>query len=337
MSRNSFRHSQARIRFTRRFFYALTIAVFSPTSIAADSSTDAQQLINQMSRAAHELNYDGIFVYNRGTRMDTMRLIHRSDKDGEHERLVSMSGNAREIIRDDQGVTCFFPENQEVLVEKTKPRKFFSGQLPEPIETISAFYNFVVAAEGRVAGREAWVVNVVPKDPYRYGYQLWIDKRSKLLLKSILKTQIGVTIEQLMFTQLELLDSIPDESLESELSGNNYTWHEHEYDDVSTDQIKSEWMVNWMPNGFSMSEHEQQMIGSKKMPMNHMIYSDGLAMVSVFIEKLDHQPGFIPGPSQMGGVNTFSFFTDGYQVTVVGEVPKTTVQQMAVSVVHQIN
>lgn len=305
-------------------------------SVNADKSTlQAQDLINEMSAAGRQLNYHGVFIYRRGNQMDTMRLIHKAHEGDEVERLISLSGHAREVIRNKKGVTCVFSDNQAVMVEKARPRKFLSGKLPEPIESIAPYYNFSVVAEDRVAGRSAWVVNVIPKDRYRYGYQLAIDKESKLLLKSELKTHTGNTIEQVMYTQLEVEDYIPDELLEPELSGSNFRRFENSYDNTTTGIQDSSWHVNWMPRGFSMSDHESQTISGSNMPMDHMIYSDGLAMVSVFIEKLNSAPGKTLGLSHMGGVNAFATFANGYQVTVVGEVPQATVEQMALSVARR--
>ncbi len=316
---------------------AFLLALFSPYSFAEDGIQQARELINQMSAAGRELNYVGIFIYRRGNHMDTMRLIHKSNGEGEVERLVSLSGHAREVIRDKNGVTCTFSDNQSVIIEKARPRKYLSGQILESIEKIVPYYNFIVVAEDRVAGRDTWVVNVMPKDHYRYGYQLWIDKASRLLLKSELKTLTGNTIEQVMYTQINITDSIADELLEPELVGDNFSRSEYSYDNTNTGVTDSKWSVKWLPEGFSMSEHETQTISSNKMPMDHMIYSDGLAMVSVFIEKLEAKSGTEPGLSRMGGVNAFATIANGYQVTVVGEVPQATVQQMALSVISRSN
>lgn len=317
-------------------FYSIFIAVLLSLSCVltakADTSIQARSLINQMSKATDELHYDGIFVFSRGQQIDTMRIIHRADENGSVERLFSMSGIAREVIRDEEGVKCIFPDNQKVMVDKVRPREFIFSQLPEPIEQVAQFYYFSVAGLDRVAGKEAWVVNVVPKDNYRYGYQLWIDKDSKLLLKSALKDQKGRSIEQIIFTQLDIVDHIDEKLLQPELVGANYTWHENNYDRVNAKTQKSNWSVNWMPKGFNQTEHEQQQPQDSSFSVDHIIYSDGLAVVSVFIEKLDETSDFAPGLTQMGGINAFTVSSSGYQVTAVGEVPKKTVQQMAISV-----
>ena len=308
--------------------------VVSTTGLAdTGDPLSAQQLINNMSRALSTLSYDGIFIYRRGQQMDTMRLIHKSDDKGESERLISLTGSPREVIRNNQSVTCIFPDDKSVMVEKSRPRNLVSP-LPEAIETVASNYTFTIAGEDRVTGRQAWVINIIPKDQYRYGYQLWIDKENNLLLKSELRSKSGVPLEQIMFTQLDVKDTIPDDLLKPSLSGANYTWHENSPGTVSKKLGESRWKVTWMPAGFSMEDYERHSSDDDSdSSVEHLVYTDGIAMVSVFIEKLRKELAVSIGPARVGGVNAFARFSDGYQVTAVGEVPQTTVQGIANSVV----
>jgi sigma-E factor negative regulatory protein RseB len=297
-----------------------------------DGSRSAGALINEMSRAVRERNYDGTFIYRRSRHIEAMRIIHKSGSGGEHERLISLTGLPREVIRDSRSVTCVFPDNQAVMVEKSRPRQYVA-QLPEPIESIAPFYAFTLDGEDRIAGRKAWVVNIRPRDLYRYGYQLWIDQESKLLLKSELKNKSGYPLEQIMFTHLEVLDSVPDALLEPSFSGPDYTWYHNTKAEQRANAEDVGWRVAWIPNGFAMSSHEKQALVASGDPVDHLVFSDGLASVSIFIEKLRDPPQVSVGPARMGGVNAFARYAGGFQVTAVGEVPPATVQRMANSVV----
>ena len=309
------------------------IATFPLFSAAEEVPREAQQLINEMSRAVRELNYDGTFIYRHGDQVDTMRLIHKADgAGGEMERMYSLTGIAREVIRNNESVTCIFPDDQSVVVEKSRPQKFVA-QLPEPIESVAEYYNFTVAGTDRVAGRDAWVVDIQPRDMYRYGYHLWIDKDSKLLLKTELRNKSGHSLEEMMFTQIALLDSVPDELLKPAISGKDYTWFDNAGAADRAERKDGKWNVTWMPGGFSLKDHEQQSMATSRQPVEHMVFTDGLAVVSVFVEQILDEPPGKNGPSRMGGVNAFARFANGYQVTAVGEVPQATVQRMANSVV----
>ncbi|MGH8119409.1 MAG: MucB/RseB C-terminal domain-containing protein [Gammaproteobacteria bacterium] len=311
---------------------SLLLLLLLPAHAAgADTSSQARQLINAMSGAGRQLNYDGIFVYRHGSKLDTMRIIHKADGGKEQERLVSLTGFAREVVRDSEVVTCYFPDNQAVLVEKSRTKKLLSTQLPEPIEKIAAYYDFSVGGKDRVAGRTAWVVNITPKDDYRYGYQLWIDEETKLMLKSELKDDSGWPVEQILFTSIAFLPEIPPELLKPAISGNGYTWYSNSGGSVASDS--SDWEVTSLPTGFMLTGSEKQDAPENGTPLEHMIYSDGLAMVSVFIEQVNVLSQPPAQPTKIGGVNTFARYTNGYQITAVGEVPMKTVRLMANSVV----
>ncbi|MEM6998846.1 MAG: MucB/RseB C-terminal domain-containing protein [Pseudomonadota bacterium] len=319
---------------TLKHFLVFTIFILGciSSTFADTHSPDPQTLIDKMSKASRNLDYDGTFIYKLGKRIDTMRIIHKSGDSGIYERLISLTGNAREVVRDKDQVKCFFPEDKKVIVDKSRTGKLVSTYLPDPISSISEFYHFELAGEGRVAGMNSWIVNIRPNDKYRYGYQLWIEKDSHLLLKSELKNQLGVTLEQVMFTQLQIHEQIDDALLQPSISGEDYVWYNNINDESIEKNNDKSWEVKSMPAGFSMSQKERETMTNNHMPIEHFVYTDGLAMVSIYIEKMEQQLGIKPGSSNFGGVNTYSTNADGYQITAVGEVPKATVELMANSV-----
>lgn len=310
----------------------LMLLPFAVVHAQGKAVQSARTLINNMSNAVRNLNYDGVFIYQRGGQMNTLRLIHKADENGEIERLISLTGAAREVIRNKQSVTCFFPDDQAVMVEKSRPRQLLSSQLPQSMEKLISNYHFAIFGEDRIAGKLTWVVSIKPKDGYRYGYQFWIDQSSSLLLKSELRNRTGLLLEQIVFTQLDILDAIPDEMLKPSISGRGYTWYNNSEKGNTVVKTNTEWRVGWMPNGFTKNNQEVYPVADSKNPVNHMVYSDGLAMVSIFIEKLEVGHELTAGLSKMGGVNAYARIANGYQVTAVGEVPQATVQRMANSV-----
>ncbi len=295
---------------------------------------DPRILVDEMANATHELNYDGIFVYRYDKQIDTMRIIHKKNKDGDvYERLVSLTGNNREIIRENDRVKYIFPENKVAIIEKSKIGQLISSYIPDPIQSISKFYVFNLVGQGRIAGLNAWIINIKPIDRFRYGYQLWIDKKSKLLLKSKLKNFQGVTLEQVMFAQLNVLKNIDDALLKSSFNEQNFTWINNTSDKTITYDIsRKKWIPSWIPKGFFMSKYTIDPMPNSVIPVEHFIYSDGLATISIYVEKLNNREPIRVETANFGGVNTYSTSTDGYQITAVGEVPKTTVQLIANSV-----
>ncbi len=310
----------------------ITLLIFAHVN-AEQTLPDAHILINEMSDASHKLNYDGIFMYRLQNQITSMRIIHKVDEDGVTEKLISLTGHPREVIRTDEQVKCYFPEKNELVIDESRIGKLVSSYLPNPIEKVSGFYMFEIAGENRIAGKEAWIVNIRPKDEYRYGYQLWIDKESKLLLKSDLKNKDGVSLEQVMFAQIEIGHFIDDELLKPTYKfANPILVNNIQHGEVLDSKTKLSWQMKSLPAGFNISEHAKQIMMTSENPVEHIIYSDGLAMVSVFVEKLGNNSKLKAGAARFGGVNTFATEVNGYQVTAVGEVPEKTVKLLANSI-----
>ncbi|MCB1749260.1 MAG: MucB/RseB C-terminal domain-containing protein [Gammaproteobacteria bacterium] len=299
---------------------------------AADDQ--AQNLLREMHDATRHLNYDGIFVYQRGAQLDTMRLVHMVDGDVERERLISLSGPAREVIRDGTRVTCLFADDHAAMVERAPPRDIIGIGFSAPVDALVDNYHFSLDGRERIAARDAVIVGVTPLRDDRYGYQLWIDAASKLLLKSVILGRGGRALEQVQFTHIDVIDAPDPERLRPEIAGSGFTW-QLDADDGNLGSGSDEalhWRVAWVPDGFEMKENDVQNMATSKMPVDHLVYSDGLAMVSVFIEALMEGEPPLQGYSARGAVNAFSRIADGHQITVVGEVPLPTVRQIAASV-----
>ena len=308
----------------------------APAAVLAQNA--AEDLLQGMHDATRHLNYDGIFVYQRGGQMDSMRIVHKYHQGTEVERLISLSGPAREVIRDGALVTFLFADGQEAMVEKNPPLDLTGIGFSAPVEQLVGHYSFSVRGEDRVAGRHALVVSIAPLGVDRYGYRLWVDAQSKLLLKSMILSPGGRTLEQVQFTQIAILDEVPDEHLRAGIAGTEFTWRtDSDGGAGAREGVESGWSVQWLPDGFELKDSNIQRIATSAMPVSHLVFSDGLAMVSVFVEELTEGAKQLQGSSSRGAVNAFSRVANDYQITVVGEVPLPTVKQIAHSVARSAN
>jgi sigma-E factor negative regulatory protein RseB len=298
---------------------------------AAAASERARELVQRAQEAGRTLDYDGVFVYQRDNELDTMRLIHRGSGATEVERLVSLSGPAREVIRDGTRVTCTFADDKAVMVEKRLSRDLLGFDLSEPVESLTGLYDFSLGPDDRIAGRAARVVRITPLTVDRYGYRLWIDEQTGLLLKSAVLDHDQRPLEQVEFARIDVGGPIDDALLAPEVSGVDFTWYNNDGGANAAEDGGSEWLVGWLPGGFEMRDQQTRHLVPSRMPVRHFVYSDGLATVSVFIEKLGDDTAPIQGHSSMGAVSAFSRVADGFQITVVGEVPQSTVRQIAVA------
>jgi sigma-E factor negative regulatory protein RseB len=309
------------------------LATAASASLAAGDDAQARHWLNRVSAAASSLNYDGTFVYRNGDSIESMRIIHRAGAGGSQARLLSLSGEAREVIRDADRVTCFLPDSGSVMVNKARPKPVGGFSVFNPRGDVSEHYDLQLASGERVAGRSTRLVTVMPRDEWRYGYRLFVDEQSGFLLKSELVDGEGSVLEQIVFTRLELPEFIADELLRPGMSGEGFTWYTSPGPDATPRD--STWSVGWLPAGFAMSDRATDPAGAGRMPVEHLVYTDGLASVSVFIEHLDAQGERLEGLSRMGAVNAYGTMVAGFQVTAVGEVPGGTVERIGRSVARR--
>lgn len=305
----------------------------SAAAAGAEFSDEARGWLEKMSHAAQTLNYDGVFVYLHDGRLEAMRIVHRRDGRGERERLLSLNGTAREVIRDNHSIACILPDSKSVVVDKSRPKKLFSSPLAgQNIPALEGYYTLSLGERNRIAGHAAQIVLVKPKDEYRYGYRLWIGADSGLMLKSDMVDGTGNAVEQIMFTQINVRSEIPDADLEPAISGKEFTWFMDPGERSAPMPGDGQWQVMRLPAGFVLTQHRKHHLPASDMPVEHMVYTDGLATVSVYIEQVDSGKDLLGGISRMGAVNAYGRIIDEHQITVVGEVPQATVKLIGESV-----
>lgn len=292
------------------------------------------QWLDDMSSAVQNLNYDGTFVYLHDGKLEAMRIIHQLGEGGERERLVSLTGSAREVLRNNESVTCIMPDSKSVMVGQSRPRQPFPV-VPRDLDTLEKYYRIENSGEDRIAGYLTRMISITPKDAYRYGYRFWIDKDSKMFLRSDLTDVDSKPIEQVMFTRLGIGIPIPDSELQPSLTGDGYAWY---HQDVSKETQQAEtqrephWTVSRLPAGFDLTNYQRKRIRPDGEYGEHLVYSDGLATVSVYVETGPPDKDAYLGLSSMGAINAYRVVVDSHLVTVVGDVPAVTVKMMAESV-----
>lgn len=323
-----------RLRSSLRWGLAGIALVLLPGLAPAGDSDDARVWLERMSRAAHTLNYDGTFIYEHNNHMQTMRIIHASEDGAERERLVTLSGPSREVVRNEDTVTCILPDNNSVVVEKSGPTRPFLISVPEQLDQLQAYYRFELGGKERIAGRTAQKIKVKPRDIYRYGHRLWVDEQVGLLLKSELLNEDGLIVEQVLFTSLDLLDSVPAALLQPQTEGKDLVWHRRKRGHRGDQPVPqgSGWRVAKLPPAFDKDIHRKHFMSARNAEVEHMVFSDGLASVSVFIEAHDPDDDTLLGHMRMGAINTFARTIGGHRVTVVGEVPAATVRLIGESI-----
>lgn len=317
------------------FVLLLMVMLSVPAMQANATEKEALALLDRMSAAMKTLNYEGVFVFIHGKQMELMQIVHSNTDGIEKERLLSLAGTPREILRNKDKLVCILPDSKSVMVEKSRPKNYLPSGLQRVTSELKRYYNFSVVGKERMTGRQATVIDVHPKDPYRYGYQLWLDEDTGMLLKSDLVNEQGEAVEQIMFTEIAIKEHIPDERLEPTISSKGYEWFKHDKLVEADEKQPSQWEVMRLPAGYMQGMHGTHGLPTSRMPVEHLMFTDGISSVSVYIEEMSKSKPMMKGFSRIGAVNAYTTVRSNYYVTVVGEVPKAAVKLIADSVRHK--
>ncbi len=285
--------------------------------------------LERMNKALTTRNYVGVFTHVRGTRAETLRIIHRVRGRDVSERLLSLDGSGREFVREGDELTCYLPDKRTVLVERRAPDSALLPAMPTLGDGSELVYEIRGGERERLLGRKTRVVALHPRDEFRYGYRLWIDEETSMPLKTQLCDKSGAVIEQILFSSIDLPERIPDSMFKPLVDASNYRWLRAERQLTATNAPPALWEAMRLPPGFRMTTRSQQAMPGSKEPVAHLVFTDGVASVSVFVEprKPDSKP--TEGPTQVGSSSAFSTVVDDHQVTAIGEVPPNTVQFIA--------
>lgn len=313
----------------------LGLLVFGAQVQASDDSV-VRQWLDQMSHALTNLDYQGTVIYLHDGQLDSIQIVHLVDDDGEHERLTSLNGAPREVIRTRDKVTCILPGKRSMVLDRRFTNNLFPALPPSQVGDLADFYNFRFIGNDRVAGLTAAVVGIVPGDSYRYGYRLWLEKDTGMLLQSELLNEAGQAVEQLMFTNITLGESISPSALEPRFG-------EPEFGPKAPPGTKSRtrakpalapphefrWEATSLPPGFHLKSHEWERLSANSPLAEHLVFTDGLATVSVYVEEPSGGPDAPKGGASMGAVSAFTRQVNDHRITVVGEVPPLTARSIA--------
>jgi sigma-E factor negative regulatory protein RseB len=304
-------------------------------SQAADMAQQADALswLKKVAAAAHQLNYSGTYIYQYGDHIETSKITHIKDESGEHEKLEALDGTPHEVIRNNEEVLCFKPDNSaSVVVEKRKIEKSFPALLPRQLAGIAENYRVRFAEPDRIAGHDCKVIVLEPRDKYRYQHKLWIDQATGLLLKAGMLNERNEVIGQFAFTQIEIGGQIDKESLKPKIAGKKVRVSSEPASATELQQSDLSWVVKQLPPGFARVTVVKRMMPGKDVPVKHLVFSDGLATVSVFIEPVATAIKPMQGVVRQGAVHVYTRTVADHQITVLGEVPAISVMQIANSV-----
>ncbi|HEY0915297.1 MAG TPA: MucB/RseB C-terminal domain-containing protein [Solimonas sp.] len=314
----------------RALLGALALAA-APTAFAADPA----DFLVRIGEAARNTNYQGVIIYQGDDMLETMRVTHRFKDGTEHERVQSLNGDPREILKENNKVICLLPKDRKLTMNLPTPKALFPALSAERLQQISQVYEFKDLGTARVAGRNCQGLAIAPRDQFRYGYEIWADQQSSVPLKVSLIGRKGAVLEQMMFTEIEFPASIPDTAFRPQLPPGETRQVVQMIENpplpqpgVSPSTVSLK--LDRMPPGYRVAFRELRPLPAGQGMVEHVVLSDGLSAISVFSAMKAAPPGNVQSQSvsQMGTVHAYRRMVGGFHVTVVGEAPQETVRMI---------
>ena len=277
-------------------------------------ANSALEWLQRAATAAKEQNYSGIYVYHHGDQVDVLRVLHRNDGRSEQEKTEVMDGTPRHFLRVNTDVYCHLADGKQVRLERNASRRFFPAFLPARAAGLAELYEIRLGGVGRVAGRPCQVVTLEPRDGYRHAFQLWLDSSTGLPLKSRIVNSDGDVVSMFVFSEVQI-GRPPDASLfRIDLAGK-------QVQQVSLGRrIELPWSVT-PPPGFERVQEAIRTLPGRNTPVTHLVFSDGLSVLSMFIEPADPGLQGLQGLSAEGTIGVYARTLEGHTITTVGEVP----------------
>jgi sigma-E factor negative regulatory protein RseB len=302
--------------------------LFASISVASAAETPltAKQILQKMVKAMEVSNYQGTVVFLKNDKLEAMKYFHTSEKNQEQERLVSLNSPQREIIRNSDEVTCLYKLTQQVIADHRPYEHSFIVDVPKNLDELDPSYQFEVVGEEDVAMLPSYVVAIQPKDDFRYIRKIWIAKEQFLPMKAIVYDLSGVILEQVVFTEMQV--NKPPSSKDKEVAGVTPVTAL-----ASESSNQASFEVTALPLGFKQIFFSRKPLHKSDQPVDHLLLSDGFASVSVYLEskKADKTTDsrLSEGLHSVGAINSISRNLAESQLTVLGEVPASTVKYIS--------
>lgn len=282
--------------------------------------------LNKMNSAVQTTNYQGTVIRTQNGNTEALKVVHLLSDGVIREKLMIQEGNGLEIIRNGNEVHCILPDKRSVLVEEWNDQSTLFSTLPTSDIRFGSEYDVLIVDEDRVAGRKAVKLAIRPHDQFRYGHEIWLDRTTGFPLQTILIDDSGEPIEQVKFADISLDQEIHASALLSSYSTDDFRWYSQPSKRASQ-SIETDWNSADLPAGFRVISTDEEQLPGKDELVTHILFSDGLASVSVFIEL--NEDADVARRARVGASHSFSVAIGDRRVTAVGEVPAATVEQIA--------
>lgn len=316
--------------------WLVAVACLGGVAHAAETAApgDAFAWLKKIAGASRQLNYSGTIVYQHRNQVETSRVVHFVNAaGGEFEKLEALDGPPREVIRSNDQVTFYLPNAKLVIIEeRNRSARNFPALLPESIEGISENYQIRKEGVDRIAGYDCQWIALAPRDNLRYGRRFCAELASALPLRAHTLNQKGEPVESFAFTQLKIGGAFSRERVKSKYAeksrAQNWRVDRSAFSMAAPTPAETGWSLTTPLPGFRKLMETKRSMGGRSGAVSQIVFSDGLAAISIFIEPMPSAQS-VQSLSHQGAVNIYTRPYGSYAVIVLGEVPAATIMQIA--------
>ncbi|EKE84809.1 MucB/RseB C-terminal domain-containing protein [Idiomarina xiamenensis] len=302
------------------------------TPSAAESTQHQQEeqagaaWFDKMASALRQQNFDASLVHVQGERVEPFRWLHGrlADDNAEIELLMRLNGPDYRVLRINQRTAYYNRSSSAYSLHADTVYGLIPTAFYQPFQQLAADYRAVPLGGARVIDRNAQHIRLVSRDEQRFGYAIWIDKETGMLLKSAMMSPQGEVVEQIQLTSLRLdeqpasvLTELHDIDLPPLLSIN---------DQRAEPRYPAE--AAWLPSGFDLVRGNHHALAVSGVPADHYLYSDGLASFSIYVTPASEEE--VASPLALSGADSLYIRRQGaFTIAVVGKLPLETVVKIA--------
>ena len=313
----------------RRLVPALAMGIACGAQAAPN---DALGWLHRAVQASRSASYAGTFVHMNGDRISTVRITHVNASGDESERVEPLDGPPHEIVRHNEEMFCYFPDAKTVRLDRRITARFFPSILAGTAETISKSYDVKLGKPERILGYDCQWIRLDPKDGMRYPQRLCAEFNTGLVIRARTFDDHRHVIEQYTFTDLKLGPQVARSDVKSIFETRVKRWVTDAQPRDEAKTVETGWVVADAPKGFQKVTELKRTLPGRPQPVSQIVYTDGVASISVFVEP-NAAPVRTSEAATEEGTTTFFVRPMGDQVvTVLGEVPLATAQQVGRSV-----
>ncbi|MCX8085407.1 MAG: MucB/RseB C-terminal domain-containing protein [Rhodocyclaceae bacterium] len=318
----------------RRTLACAVALCLAPPLAAQTSQPEAMQWLQRVAVATQKLSFSGTFVYQNGRQSETSRIVRWAGNGRQIEKIEVLDGSPREVIRQDDEVRCYLPENRLVIVEQRSTRRNFPALLPASLAGLREYYHIRLEGAARIAGQESQIVRLDPRDAWRYGHRFWVAREAGLLLRADIWNAAGEPLETIAFTELRLGEPASPELLRPSSGEGKEAWQVRQ---AKLRELRDDgpWLFGAELPGFRRQAALRRILpgGAEPAEVLHWIFSDGLAAISVFISPAaEANASSETEVRTMGAISVAKRHLAGHRIVVMGDVPPAAVQYFAAGI-----